>query len=94
MKLLRYLVGAPIFMVGWYYFFVSAHLLLNSESSLTRIALGGLFGLIGAFVGGFIIMPVLAEQIADNVMEHLGQLRDILPGGRRKSDPPETGDTP
>lgn len=85
---LKYAVGAPIFMVGWYYFFVSAHLMLNSEASLWRVGMGGGFGLIAVFVGGYIMMPILAEQIADKVIEHITDIRNVLPGGRRKTDPP------
>lgn len=90
----RYLIGAPLFTVGWYFFFVSAHLLLNSEAGITRIALGGSFGLIGVFVGGYIMSPLIAEKIASEVIEKIGPFINAMPGGRRHTDPPAPPEQP
>jgi hypothetical protein len=84
----KYVIGLPLFFIGWYFFFVSTHLLLNSEAGITRIVLGGTFGLLGVLVGGYIISPIIADQIADGVMERVRPLLDFIPGGRRRTDPP------
>jgi hypothetical protein len=85
---LKYAVGAPLVFLGFYFFFVSTHLLLNSEAGITRIILGGTFGMIGVLIGGYIAWPALADQIAEKVTDRLRPMLDYLPGGRRRTDPP------
>ena len=85
---LKYAIAFPIFVASWYFFFVSIHLILNGEAGLTRILVGTTLGLIGVLISGYIMAPVLAEQIADSVMEHLRPVMGMIPGGRRRTDPP------
>lgn len=86
--LLKYAIALPVFVAGWYFFFVSIHLFLNSEAGITRIIIGSTLSLLGVLISGYIMAPVLAEQIADSVVEHLHPIMGMIPGGRRKTDPP------
>lgn len=87
-RLPRYALAGPLFIMGWYFFFVSVHLLLNSEADMSRILIGGTMGLLGAFVGGYALAPVIAQQIKEEVMDAFTAVLDRRPGGRRATDPP------
>lgn len=93
-RYVKYAVAAPIFAVSWYFFFTSVHLLLNSEAGLTRILIGATLGMLGVLISGYIMAPVLAEQIADAVIERVQPFIGFLPGGRRRTDPPAPDDPP
>ena len=84
----RHIVGTPLFFGGWYFFFVSTHMLLTSEAGVTRIITGGVFGLLAVLVGGWLLSPIIAQQIGDYVFERIRPFLDYLPGGRRRTDPP------
>lgn len=88
LPLLKWLLFVPLLIVSFYFFFVSVHLLVTSEASMTRILIGAGLALLGVLISGYVLAPVLAEQIADSVVEHMRAVFGIIPGGRRRTDPP------
>lgn len=85
-KLLRYLLGAPVFGIGMALAILEVWRLYQNNVNIHISHV--IVSLVFMYIGGAIINSVLAETIADNLVETLSPLLDRLPGGKRKTDPP------
>jgi hypothetical protein len=81
----RIVLGLFVFLSGWALAFLELYLAIrtNRTAHMTHIITSGLL----LVIGGYIMSPAVAEQIADNIVDKL-PLLDRIPGGRRKTDPP------
>ena len=47
-----------------------------------------IIGAVIAFAGGYVMMPTLADALADSLIKRIPSLASVWPGGLRKTDPP------
>lgn len=84
----RIVLGLIVMLPALYFVFVSIHLLLSSEADFKRIVYGGGLGLLMAVLGGYIISDAIAAKITAGVTAALTPFLGLIPGGRRRQDPP------
>jgi len=74
--------------IGSYFAFTSLHLLLGSEAAFLRVVVGGVGGMLFAVAGGYLMSVEITKQIVAGVLEAVSPALNLLPGGRRRTDPP------
>lgn len=84
----RLVLGLIVMLPALYFVFVSIHLMLVSEAEFRRVIFGGGLGLIVAVIGGYIISDAIAAKITAGVTAAIAPFLNLIPGGRRKTDPP------
>jgi hypothetical protein len=56
----------------------------------TNIIIGTVF----AFAGGYVMVPTIADALADAILKRIPALASLWPGGMRRTDPPADPNVP
>jgi hypothetical protein len=83
---MRKLIGFMLFVVGIVVLLADVHVAYVAKSSAH--ALNVILGAAICFAGGYVMLPTLAEALADSLVKHVPALASLWPGGLRKYDPP------
>lgn len=84
-KAIRTVIGAFFFVPG--FAMITFEVWRAMQANINAHVLHLVVGFVFLFIGGWLIAPVITDQISDEIIEKL-PLVDRVFGGRRKTDPP------